>query len=650
MYRTPQGSVPQREDSSSQTDWTVQYSCLEQVPVWHWIVDLQRHSQQGSPALSPDSVVPKDSTNQRSSTSVGWSSPISHGPAFTHWTSSSPTITLCGNALQLPSSSWLGGLEPGPSMARPPWRWLPMDVVSTPRGHSPPRTEYAHWGVVLHCETTSQLLETIHSTSKSSCMPTAPPWTEPHHFPQGHPFFSGIAELLTRVQWRRRHHSCDHRSFVGMYGLPGWLQVQGRGRCTYAPDPSAMPPSEKTFPRHAMSKLFEGVPHGQQAQGSPVEGFTLPATLDRRWGCRAWTTSWPTSTTTPSRRTAWRSCQPPWLWGYALGSAWHLLPGLPWLHPWQGHRGRTASPHHSASNFVDHMQGHSDCDAHHSTRASSWWCLFWIRRGPPALCPCGTLPFTGLAIPALRPEPMWWCTGSGHLGTEDLWSQWRVPRQFGVHRIVLHAFSGRRRVGDFQFYLDALFQQSRGPHRVLGHCHGQRLRQHRWPWCSSLLVQQYHAGLDHPPAGRAPLWDMVEGASCSASRRISSGPASHSGCFWSLGLRSAAVEGARSDWHWQFALVLCGRSLSSTCQHWRFCGHWAPKGTGRCFSCLHMEATALLGTPSAPWRWVVDLEPRSTGRRVNEAHWPALLEHAGIGTHYRPAPAHQGQPKERFHR
>eukprot|EP00435_Cladocopium_sp_Y103_P056434 s522_g19.t1 len=32
------------------------------------------------------------------------------------------------------------------------------------------------------------------------------------------------------------------------------------------------------------------------------------------------------------------------------------------------------------------------------------------------------------------------------------------PRTFGRHRIVLHAFSGRRRVGDFQFYLDAFLR------------------------------------------------------------------------------------------------------------------------------------------------------------------------------------------------
>lgn len=40
---------------------------------------------------------------------------------------------------------------------------------------------------------------------------------------------------------------------------------------------------------------------------------------------------------------------------------------------------------------------------------------------------------------------------------------WPIPRQFGKYRIVLHAFSGRRRLGDFQYYLDALLaKQSEG--------------------------------------------------------------------------------------------------------------------------------------------------------------------------------------------
>ena len=37
-------------------------------------------------------------------------------------------------------------------------------------------------------------------------------------------------------------------------------------------------------------------------------------------------------------------------------------------------------------------------------------------------------------------------------------ANWEIPRQFGKYRIVLHAFSGRRRIGDFQFYLDAILQ------------------------------------------------------------------------------------------------------------------------------------------------------------------------------------------------
>jgi len=31
-----------------------------------------------------------------------------------------------------------------------------------------------------------------------------------------------------------------------------------------------------------------------------------------------------------------------------------------------------------------------------------------------------------------------------------------IPRSFGTHRFILHAFSGRRRQGDFQFFLDAI--------------------------------------------------------------------------------------------------------------------------------------------------------------------------------------------------
>ena len=36
------------------------------------------------------------------------------------------------------------------------------------------------------------------------------------------------------------------------------------------------------------------------------------------------------------------------------------------------------------------------------------------------------------------------------------------PRSFGTHRYILHAFAGRRRHGDFQFYLDAIILSQPG--------------------------------------------------------------------------------------------------------------------------------------------------------------------------------------------
>ena len=49
--------------------------------------------------------------------------------------------------------------------------------------------------------------------------------------------------------------------------------------------------------------------------------------------------------------------------------------------------------------------------------------------------------------------------GLGQLEAELLECQvpdnWPAPRSFGRHRVVLHAFSGRRRLGDFQYFLDS---------------------------------------------------------------------------------------------------------------------------------------------------------------------------------------------------
>ena len=46
-------------------------------------------------------------------------------------------------------------------------------------------------------------------------------------------------------------------------------------------------------------------------------------------------------------------------------------------------------------------------------------------------------------------------------------ADWPIPRQFGVYRIVLHSFSGRRRIGDFQFYLDELIKASPSPFTII---------------------------------------------------------------------------------------------------------------------------------------------------------------------------------------
>lgn len=38
-------------------------------------------------------------------------------------------------------------------------------------------------------------------------------------------------------------------------------------------------------------------------------------------------------------------------------------------------------------------------------------------------------------------------------------TDWPAPQSFGRHRVVLHAFSGRRRIGDFQYYLDSFLAE-----------------------------------------------------------------------------------------------------------------------------------------------------------------------------------------------
>ena len=53
----------------------------------------------------------------------------------------------------------------------------------------------------------------------------------------------------------------------------------------------------------------------------------------------------------------------------------------------------------------------------------------------------------------------WQCDNAA-LGPATVTSQ--APTSFGVHRFILHAFSGRRRQGDFQFFLDAITESHPG--------------------------------------------------------------------------------------------------------------------------------------------------------------------------------------------
>ena len=46
--------------------------------------------------------------------------------------------------------------------------------------------------------------------------------------------------------------------------------------------------------------------------------------------------------------------------------------------------------------------------------------------------------------------------------TQPIWTSSRVPRPVGKERIVLHAFAGRRRLGDYQWYLESLMSDAPG--------------------------------------------------------------------------------------------------------------------------------------------------------------------------------------------
>ena len=73
-----------------------------------------------------------------------------------------------------------------------------------------------------------------------------------------------------------------------------------------------------------------------------------------------------------------------------------------------------------------------------------------------------------------------------------------VPRVFGKHRVMLHAFSGRRRVGDVQFYLDQLAQKQSdyilhivSMDIIVDKVKGNAMNFHTWDFWISAVRQRY---------------------------------------------------------------------------------------------------------------------------------------------------------------
>eukprot|EP00435_Cladocopium_sp_Y103_P028905 s2399_g7.t1 len=87
----------------------------------------------------------------------------------------------------------------------------------------------------------------------------------------------------------------------------------------------------------------------------------------------------------------------------------------------------------------------------------------WTRLGHRETGPAST------ATSLSQPSESWVLAFSEHICPYILEQQccecrvppdWNPPRAFGRHRVILHAFSGRRRVGDFQFYFDLIAKEN----------------------------------------------------------------------------------------------------------------------------------------------------------------------------------------------
>ena len=73
------------------------------------------------------------------------------------------------------------------------------------------------------------------------------------------------------------------------------------------------------------------------------------------------------------------------------------------------------------------------------------------------------LPVRCSTEPSERPDGDAICASLLTKGAEPCWTPCiNIPKEINRHRVILHAFSGRRRIGDFQFYLDDFTKKLEG--------------------------------------------------------------------------------------------------------------------------------------------------------------------------------------------
>lgn len=146
------------------------------------------------------------------------------------------------------------------------------------------------------------------------------------------------------------------------------------------------------------------------------------------------------------------------------------------------------------------------------------------------------------------------------------------PQGFGVRRFILHAFSGRRRQGDFQFYLDAIAENHPGiilhtlsVDIVLDSCWGdisdEKVRQF---WVSAAWNRWVIGFLGGPPC---ETWSRAREHHIQTNSRCGPRVIRTSKQPW--GLDSLSLEGNPTDSRWESADALLHHYDDSALHHWR---------------------------------------------------------------------------------